>query len=320
MNRSHVVAGAAAAFAAARVPAFAQARALLPIKVGISPIESYGEALYAQAEDFFRAGGLDAQAVTLPGAGAAMTLAVISGSLDAAVANIGSIAAAHAHGVATYLIAPCGLYTSSSPTTVLAVPKNSPLRSARDLAGKTIGVTSLRDLQQASVMQWLDANGGSAKNATFVEVSTPQMLPALVANRIAAGIIVEPTLTAVQNDIRVLGLPYDSVAPSVAISGWLVNANWYDGNADAAERLLGVIRTTAQWANRNQKATGEILAERTKIAPELISTMRRVTYAETRSFAVIQPVIDVIAKYGFIAQVFRAAELFPVNLRREGRI
>jgi ABC-type nitrate/sulfonate/bicarbonate transport system substrate-binding protein len=169
-------------------------------------------------------------------------------------------------------------------------------------------------------MQWLDANGVSAKDATFVEVSTPQMLPALVANRIAAGIVVEPTLTAVKNDIRVLGLPYDSVAPSVAISGWLVNANWYDRNAEAAERLLGVIRTTAQWANRNQTATGAILAERTKIAPELVSTMRRVTYAETRSFAAIQPVIDAIAKYGFIAQTFRAADLFPVNLRREGRI
>jgi hypothetical protein len=81
-----------------------------------------------------------------------------------------------------------------------------------------------------------------------------------------------------------------------------------------------VIRTTAQWANRNQAATGTILAEHTKIAPELVSTMHRVTYGETRSFAVIQPVIDVMAKYGFIAQTFRAADLFPPNLRREGRI
>ena len=48
--------------------------------------------------------------------------------------------------------------------------------------------------------------------------------------------------------------------------------------------------------------------------------MRRVTYAETRTYAVIQPVIDVMVKYGFIAQGFRAAELFPANLRREGRI
>ena len=321
MKRSRMILGAAAAALALPLrPAGAQTRALLPIKVGVSPIESYGEALYATSQDFFKPGGLDAQAVTLPGAGAAMTLAVISGALDTASANIGSIASAHAHGVGVYLIAPCGLYSSASPTTVLGVMRTSPIKTARDLDGKTIGVTSMRDLQQASVMQWLDANGGSAKNATFVEVATPQMLPALSAGRIAAGVFVESTLTAVKNDIRPLAQPYDSVAPALAISGWIVNKTWYDANADAAARLLSVIRTTAQWANKNQAATGAILAEHTKIPPELVSSMRRVTYGEVRSFAVIQPVIDVMAKYGFIAQTFPAAELFPANLRREGRI
>jgi NitT/TauT family transport system substrate-binding protein len=319
MKRRHVITGAAAALAVRALPAAAQTRALLPLKVGVSSIESYGEALYAQAQDFFRAGGLDAQPVTLPGGGAPMTLAVISGSLDTAIANIGSIASAHAHGVDVYLVAPCGLYSSSSPTTVLATLKDSPIRNARDLDGKTVGVTSLRDLQQASVMKWLDANGAHARNVTFVEITTPQML-VMSANRIAAGVVVEPSLTAVKNDIRVLGLPYDSIAPSLLISGWIVNRAWYDANPDAAGRLLSVIRTTAQWANNNQAATGTILAEHTKIAPELVSTMRRVTYGETRSFTVIQPVIDVMATYGFIPRSFRAAELFPPNMRREGRI
>jgi NitT/TauT family transport system substrate-binding protein len=320
MKRHRLIAGVTSAIAVRALPAAAQTRTLLPLRVGISSIESYGEALYAQAQDFFRAGGLDAQPVTLPGGGAPMTLAVISGSLDTAIANIGSIASAHAHGVDVYLVAPCGLYSSSSPTTVLATLKDSPIRTARDLEGKTVGVTSLRDLQQASVMKWLDANGGHARNVTFVEITTPQMLVAMAANRIAAGVVVEPSLTAVKNDIRVLGLPYDSIAASLLISGWIVNRGWYDANPDAAGRLLSVIRTTAQWANANQAATGTILAEHTKIAPELVSTMRRVTYGETRSFAVIQPVINVMATYGFIPRTFRAAELFPPSMRREGPI
>jgi NitT/TauT family transport system substrate-binding protein len=320
MKRWSIISGAAAALAVRALPAAAQTRPLLPIKVGISSIESYGEALYAQAQDFFRAGGLDATPLTLPGGGAPMTLAVISGALDTAIANIGSLASAHAHGVDVYLIAPCGLYSSAIPTTVLATLKDSPIRTARDLEGKTVGVTSLRDLQQSSVMKWLDANGAHAKNVTFVETTTPQMMVAMSANRIAAGVIVEPSLTAVKNDIRVLGLPYDSIASSLLISGWIVNKAWYDANPEAVARLLAVIRTTAQWANANQAATGTILAEHTKIAPELVSSMRRVTYGETRSFGVIQPVIDVMATYGFIPHTFRAAELFPPNMRREGRI
>jgi NitT/TauT family transport system substrate-binding protein len=321
MNRLRLIAGGCAALAATRIPsAAAQPRPLLPLRVGISPIESYGEALYAQAEGFFHDGGLDAQPATLSGGGAPMTLAVVSGALDAAVANIGSVASAHAHGVGVYLLATCGLYTSANPTTVLATTKTSPIRTARDLEGKTVGVTSLGDLQQAALLRWLDANGANVKTVTVVEVSTPQMLVALNANRIAAGIIVEPTLTAVQHDIRILALPYDSVAPELAISGWIVNKTWFDANPDAAGRLQSVIRTTAAWANRNQAATAAILAEHTRIAPDLLSTMRRVTYAEERSFDVIQPVIDVMAKYGFLAQPFRAVDLFPPGLRREGRI
>jgi NitT/TauT family transport system substrate-binding protein len=321
MKRTQVISGGAATALAVRgLPAPAQSRALLPINVGISNIESYGEALYALAQDFFKAGGLDAKPVTLAGGGAPMTLAVISGALDAAVANIGSIASAHVHGLGIYLIAPCGLYASAIPTSVLAVLKGSAIRNARDLEGKTVGVTSLRDLQQASLMQWLDANGASAKNVTVVEISTPQMLVALSSNRIAAGMVVEPALTSFMNDIRILALPYDSVASSLLISGWIVNKGWYDANADAAGRLLSVIRTTARWANHNQAATGAILAEHTQIPPELVASMRRVTYAEERKFATIQPVIDVMAKYGFVSQTFRAADLFPPNLRHEGRI
>lgn len=320
MKRAHAIAGGAAALALCGRRAGAQTRPPLPIKVGVSNIESYAEALYAQTQGFFSAGGLEAQTISLPGGGAPMTIAVISGALDAAVANIGSIASAHVRGLAIDLIAPCGLYASSSPTSVLGVLKGSPLRSAADLEGKTIGVTSLADLQQAALMQWLDANGADAKKITAVEIATPQMLVALSTNRIAAGMIVEPALTSFKNDIRVLGVPYDSVAPSLLISGWIVNRGWYEANPDAAGRLLAVIRTTAHWANRNQAATGAILAERTKIAPELLASMRRVPYAEDRSFAVIQPVIDVMAKYRLIPQSFRAAELFPANLRHEGAV
>jgi NitT/TauT family transport system substrate-binding protein len=320
MKRLQVISSATAALALHALPAGAQTRKPLPIRVGISNIESYAEALYAQAQGFFAAAGLDAQAVTLPGGGAPMTMAVIAGALDAAIANIGSIASAHVRGLGIDLVAPCGLYASAIPTSVLAVLKNAPLRSAAELEGKTIGVTSLGDLQQASLLQWLDANGVNAKSVTLVEIATPQMLVALSTNRIAAGMVVEPALTSFKNDIRVLGVPYDSVAPSLLISGWIVNRGWLQANADAAARLLSVIRTTARWANRNQAATGAILAEHTKIAPELLASMHRVPYAEDRSFSVIQPVIDVMAKYRLIPQSFHAAELFPPALRHEGPI
>ena len=305
------MAGAAAVAASPALPATASAEPALPLNVGISLIESYAEALYADKRGFFTAGGLAAKTQTLPGGGGPMAFAVVSGALDAAVANVGTIAAAHLRGLPVYAIAPCGLYSSSAPTTVLAVAKDSPLASARDLNGKTIGVTTLHDLQQAACMAWIEANGGDASSVRFVEVSTPQLAVALGAGRVAAGMLTEPMLTISRNDVRTFATPYDAVAKTLVISAWLVNKTWYDANAEAAARLTAVIRTTARWANANRAATAAILASSANISTDALAHMQRVTYAEDRALAQIQPVIDASAKYGFLSRTFPAADLFP---------
>lgn len=319
MNRSALLAGTAAAVAAPSL-ARAQSRALLPVKVGVPAIESYGEALYAQVESFYRANGLDMQPNALNGAGGPMTLAVVSGTLDAAIGNVGSVASAHLHDVGIYLIAPCGLWSSAKSTTVLAVPANSPIKTAKDFEGKTIGVSTLGDLVQAATMAWLDANGANAKTVNFVEVGTAVQLTAMQSNRIAGAVVIEPTLSSIKDQIRIIGSPYDAIGKSILISGWIANKSWFDTHTEAANRLLATVRQTAKWANANSVATAAILAERNKIPPETLASMNRVTYADTRSFGVIQPVIDVMAKYGMLARAFPAAELFPPRLRREGPI
>jgi NitT/TauT family transport system substrate-binding protein len=312
MKRRDMLATAAGFAAMRALPARAAGPgAPLPINVGASLIESYAEGLYAEKRGFFTAAGLDATVQTFPGGGGPMAQAVVSGALDAAVANIGAIAAAHLHGIPVYLLAPCGLYSSAAPTTVLAVAKDAPFASPRDLNGKTIGVTTLHDLQQASVMAWMDAAGADSTSVRFVEVATPQLQAALAAGRVAGGMLTEPTLTVVKNDVRVFATPYDSIAKSLVISGWMANKTWYDANPDAGARLMSVIRTTARWANQNRDGTAAILAASAQISPDALAHMARVTYAEDRALAQIQPVIDASAKYGFLAHSFPAADLFP---------
>lgn len=321
MKRVAVLAATSAALAAPRL-ARAQ-NTLLPVKVGIPTTEAYGEALYAHVEDFYKANGLDAQPYSLNGAGAAMTLAVVSGTLDVAIGNVGSVASAHVHDIGLYMIAPCALYTAGKITTVLAVPPNSTIQTAKDFEGKTIGVSSLGDLVQAATMAWLDANGASSKAVAFVELGSTSQMTAMASNRVAGAVVTEPVLNSVKNQIRIIGLPYETIAQvskSILISGWIANKAWFDGNPEGATRLLATIRQTAKWANANPAATAAILADTDKIPLETLAGMTRSTYAESRSFAAVQAVIDVMAKYGMLARPFNAAELFPPSLRRDGPI
>ena len=122
-------------------------RAQTPVKirVGVAVVESFSQGTYAQELGYYTRAGLDADVQTLTNGGT-LTAALLGGSLDFATTNGGSMANAYVRGLPIYCIIPSGLYSSTSPTTVLAVAKDSPIQAARDLAGKRIAVTTLRDL------------------------------------------------------------------------------------------------------------------------------------------------------------------------------
>jgi hypothetical protein len=68
------------------------------------------------------------------------------------------------------------------------------------------------------------------------------------------------------------------------------------------------MRQTAVWANGNQARSGEILAKYSNIDPSVLNTMTRSHYAERLEPALLQPLIDVSAKYAKF-NTFPAQEL-----------
>jgi NitT/TauT family transport system substrate-binding protein len=295
---------------AAAVPRVASAQsAPTVIRLGTAPVESYALALFGVDRGFFKAVNLDVQVTTFSGGGGVMTAAA-GGALDIGCANVGAQANAHARGLPFSMIAPGGDYSSNSPTTVLAVAKNSPLKTAKDMNGKTIGVSTLRDLQQASIMKWIDENGGDSSTLKFLEIPVPEMAPALVAGRLDGACELEPSLTYAKSDIRIFGKCYDSIAKRLTITTHFANNDWLDKNPAAARAFIGDMRTTAQWANKNQSASGAILAGITKIPPATIAEMNRVVFADQLDPKTIQPVIDATAQYKFLPKTFNVADMF----------
>lgn len=294
--------------AAATAPRAATAQsAPTVIRLGTAPVESYALAFYGA--EFFKAAGLDVRVQAFSGGGGVMAAAA-GGALEMGCANVGAQANAFNHGLPFSMIAGGGLYSSKSPTTVLAVAKNSPFKTAKDLNGKTIGVSTLKDLQQASVMKWVDANGGDSATLKFIEIPVPQMTPALTANRIDGCCLLEPSLTYSKNDVRIFGKCYDAIAKSLLIASHFANNDWLAKNPAAAHAFIGALKQTAEWANKNQAATGEILAKITKIPPATIAEMHRVVYTGSLDVAEIQPVIDATAEYKFLPKTFPVSEMF----------
>jgi NitT/TauT family transport system substrate-binding protein len=310
MRRGDVLKAAAATVFA---PSIAGAQALTPLRIAASIGWTLAEGYFAREGNFFTQAGLIVTETDLTNGGA-ITAALIGGAVDVALTNIGSASSAYARGLPIAIVAPgIEALTGSRPTTVVAVLPDSPVRSPHDLVGKTLCVSTLHDLQQAAVMNWLEKSGVDPQTVNYVEIPVAQMSAALKARRVDAASLTEPWLAAVRPDVRVLGAPYESLGKEILLSVWIAQRPWIEANGATVAKFVRAMRATAAWGNRNQAKMLEMLAQMTKVEPALLSRIGRPVLGERLEPGLIQPVIDASAHFGFLPHAFPASEMIAAG-------
>jgi NitT/TauT family transport system substrate-binding protein len=274
--------------------------------------------LYASQSKLFERAGLkvDVQRFTT---GASIATAVAGGSLDVGLFNMFSFVQAHAKGLPFVLIAPGSVYDSASPDSGLLVSMNSPLRNAKDFAGKTIGALSLQDLSTFAVESWLDKSGGDAHSVKFVEVPQPLVIAALESGRVDAASASEPILgeALATGRFRVAAYTGTSIAPRWLATAWYTTKDFADRHPALIRKLVVAIREASLYVNTHPTETLPIIAAYMGVDPAAIAKIRRAKNDEYLDPRELQPVIEVAAKYKAIPAVFPAQEMIsPLALRR----
>jgi NitT/TauT family transport system substrate-binding protein len=298
----------AAAFALLGFPVSARSQVLTTLKVATIPIDVGAEVFYAQDQGFFKKVGIDAQIQSISN-GPAITAAVASGAIDIGFSNLVSLAEAYKRGVPITLIAPAGEYSTNAPTSVCVVAANSPIKSAKDLEGKTFATNGLKNIAEFGPRAWMDENGGDSSEVKFIEMPFPTMAGALARGEVAAALLAEPTVSEFKSSTKLLSKCFDGIARSFLISAYFTTASWAGAHPDLVGRFQQALRETAAWANKSHDQTAEILAKEAKMSPDVVRTMNRSVYPERLDPAQIQPVIDVTAKYGGLSASFPASEM-----------
>jgi NitT/TauT family transport system substrate-binding protein len=305
MERSTFLSGAGATAALALAPR--SARADGGVRVMTLPIDQGAQAYYAQDLGMFKRAGLDAQVLTT-NYGTQVAAAVAGGSIEIGQSNIMSLAAAYERGLPIALIAGAGLYSSAKPTSMMIVEKNSPLKTAKDLTGKTVAVNGLKSITQISVMDWADQNGGDSEQIRFVEMPFVEMEPALASGRIDAALLADPNATTAlaAGRTRPFTKAFDAIGKQFLIGGWFAKTDWIGANVATVRTFAAVMREAAQWGNKsaNFKESAAILEKYTKV---IVGASNRIVYAERLDPALIQPSIDAAAKYKLLKASFPAA-------------
>jgi NitT/TauT family transport system substrate-binding protein len=287
------------------IPAAAQS--LIPVHVMTVPIDVGAEIYYAKEMGFFTKAGLDVD-VTPAANGGAAAAAVAGNAVDIGYSDMVSIASGFGRGVPFVVLAPAAIHDAAMPNNQLLVAAGSPIRTAKDLNGKIVAGSGLGTISGYAPRAWIEANGGDLASVKFVELPFPSMQPALDAGRIDAASIAEPFLNAAAKTDRVIASPYDAVAKTFLISAFFTNAAWAKDHPDVVNRFIAAMHDTAVWANANHAKSLEILLKYAKIDPALAGGMVRVKYGERLDTALMQPVINVAAKYSKFAP-FKADEI-----------
>jgi NitT/TauT family transport system substrate-binding protein len=311
MNRRVLVHSLAVAPVALGIPSVQAQPAPVTLRLLASPVDDVMPVLHAQRAGLFRQAGLNV-VLDHGTSGGAVAAAVAGGAVEVGKVNIVAVITAHARNVPMTIVAPAAIYDPKTPDAVLVTRKDSPIVSARDLIGKTVGAPSLAEIGGMAVQAWLDANGADWHRVGFIEVGGyAALLAALEAGRVQAISLVKPYISEAVDSgkVKVLGLSYSAIANRFLESVWVADSGYVERNKPAVAAFQRVLAQSSAYTNAHQSETVDLLASWASLDPQLAAHMPRMVTGTSLDPRDIQPVIEVAAKYGLIPKSFDAREM-----------
>jgi NitT/TauT family transport system substrate-binding protein len=282
------------------------------LHIGTMKIGDLSPFFFALDRGFFKDSGLDINVTAMVG-GAAIAPALASGALNVGWSNVISIYQGHIEGFDYRFIAN-GAINKRATNDVFGfqVAEDSPIKSAKDLSGKTIAANTLGSIIQASGMHWIDNNGGDSSKVKWVEVPFPQMEALLVKKHIDAFVAVEPFVTVpskVNKKTRVLGYPLGGIAPRLLIASYFCSEAWIQKNADTVRAFIAALNRGIDAHNANPEEARTTIARHTGLKPDFLKVMALPAFERRILESDLQPMMDVAFHYKLIGRKFPPREL-----------
>ncbi len=194
----------------------------------------------------------------------------------------------------------------STNLNAMAVLKNGPIKTIKDLKGKTIG-TSASSVDQAMVGAMLAHNGLSIKDVKMVSVQY-NLVQALLAHRVDAisGIMrnIEPVEMRLAGQPARLFLPQNNGVPDSASELWVVNSK--NVNAPWVKKFLTAIQQGTKYLKAHPESTWRAFA---KNHPELNNKFNHEAWLGTYHYFADNPFVYNPASYNHFAKFMQQQKL-----------
>ncbi|HVA28211.1 MAG TPA: ABC transporter substrate-binding protein, partial [Candidatus Baltobacteraceae bacterium] len=296
LSRSRMLAATGSALAL--WPSIIRAQTLDKIRLTGVPTDDLTPVYYAIKNGLYQKAGLDVEIVRTS-SGTAATEAVISGAYEMGKGSLIAALVAHLKGLPLTIVGNGAIWDPKSPFSMMVVAADSTVKTGADLNGKILSTAALNDLNQLAMNAWIDKTGGDSKTLKWIELPNSAAGAALAEHRVEATCLNEPQLSAAveTGKVRVLAPCYIAISEHFVFTIYFAQPEWAAKHPDAIKKWVRVTYGAAAYTNTHHAETAAMMADVTKIPEAIIAKMARVNGSTSGDPALIQPCIDMAAKY-----------------------
>lgn len=270
------------------------------VTVGLIPIVDVAPIYLGQKQGFFADRGIELT-VELAQGGAAIVPAVMSGKTQFGFSNVVSMMVAQSKGLPVRLVGPGVRSTGEQGKDFqgVAVPANSPIRTAADLEGKKVGVNTLNNICGVSINQSVRKAGGDPSRLTYVEIPPPDMPTALDTGQIDATCMSEPFLSSyLAKGGRVVASNYVDVAPQADIGAYFTSEQVLKSDPDLVKRFTEALAESSAYADKHPDEARATVTTYTKLTQEQIAKVTLPRFPTDFNRASLEKIADLVKQDG----------------------
>ncbi|EWT04405.1 nitrate ABC transporter substrate-binding protein [Intrasporangium chromatireducens Q5-1] len=245
------------------------------VKVGVIPIVDVAPIYLGAKKGFFDKRNIKVSMESGQG-GAAIVPGVASGQFQFGFSNVTSLIIAKSKNLPIKVVAAGNSSTGvdGKDFSAIVVKADSPIQSAKDLAGKTVSINTLKNIGDTTVRQSVQKAGGDPSSVKFVELAFPDMPAAVKEGRVDAAWVVEPFVTiAKQQGDRVIASNLVDTFPKLQISTYFTSEQTAKSNPDLVKRFTEAMNESLTYAQEHPDEARDILSSYTKIDPSVAKEM-----------------------------------------------
>jgi NitT/TauT family transport system substrate-binding protein len=283
------------------------------VKVAVIPSTDMAPLWVARDKGYFSQEGLSVELVTMGGGGDVMA-ALIGGDVDMAFVSYPLMVQAQLKGKGKVNLKVVADASAAKPaTTAVMVAKDSPLRSAVDLEGKRIAVTSTGSMADLAVMVGMKSAKADISKIDWKLMKFPDMLPKLASREIDAAFLTEPFVTIAQSQLGAWTVfqPMVGQLDGFALTGYVALERTTTDHPKTVAAFQRAVRKVHREAGTpaGESAIRDVLVREAKVDPKIAPVLHLPAYPITTDPTRLQRVPDLLQEFNLLTEKFDIAPM-----------